>query len=282
MNLELRSVTDYGLAETTELLNRGFADYFVKIEFSVTSFLQMICRDGIDMASSRVVCQDGEGVGVALIARRGWASRLAGMAIAPKARGKGVGKWVMEQLIAQAKERSERMMVLEVIEQNDPGIRLYQGCGFRILRQLVGYAVAEPEGIQGELKEIDIRKAARMVTMYGLPDLPWQVSGESLAYAGPPGKAYQMESAYVAISDPEQSHVAIRTIVVEPEARQRGQATRLLHAVMAEHPGKTWIVPALCPAEIGGVFEKVGFEKEDLSQLQMVLELMGSNGVGSA
>jgi predicted GNAT family acetyltransferase len=65
--------------------------------------------------------------------------------------------------------------------------------------------------------------------------------------------------------------VAIRTTVVELEARRQGQAARLLRAVMAEHPGKAWIVPALCPAEIGGVFEKVGFEREDLSQLQMVL-----------
>ncbi len=273
MNLGLESVTDHGLAKTTELLNRGFADYFVKIEFSLDSLFHMICSDGIDVASSRVMVQDGEAVGVALIARRGWTSRLAGMAIVPEARSKGVGKWAMDRLIAEAKERGERTMVLEVIEQNAPGIRLYQGRGFRVLRQLVGYAASEPEGIPGELKEIDVREAARMVTMYGLPDLPWQVSGESLAQAGPPGKAYQMEQAYVAISNPERSHVAIRTIVVEPEAWRQGQATRLLRAVMARYPGKTWIIPALCPAEIGGVFEKVGFEKQDLSQLQMTLEL---------
>ncbi|MDY7075408.1 MAG: GNAT family N-acetyltransferase [Chloroflexota bacterium] len=273
MDIELGSVTGYGLSEATELLNRGFVDYFLKIEFDVASLLHMVCHDGIDIASSRIVSQDGKAVGVALIARRGWTSRLAGMAIVPEARGKGIGKWLMEQLISEAKERGERTMVLEVVEQNAPGVRLYQGCGFRALRQLVGYAVAEPEGVGGELKEIDVREAARMATMYGLPDLPWQVSGESLSRAGPPGKAYRMGSAYVAISDPERPHAAIRTIVVEPEARKQGQATRLLRAVTAEHPGKTWIVPALCPAEIGGVFEKVGFEKEDLSQLQMTLEL---------
>ncbi|MCP4542840.1 MAG: GNAT family N-acetyltransferase [Chloroflexi bacterium] len=273
MNHELGSIIDYGLSETTELLNRGFADYFVKIEFNVASLLRMVCSDGIDITSSWVVSRDGEPVGVALIAQRGWTSRLAGMAIVPEARGKGVGKWVMGQLIAKAKERGDRTMVLEVIEQNDPGVCLYQGRGFRVLRQLVGYAVAEPKGIEGELKEIDVREAARMVTMYGLPDLPWQVSGESLAQAGPPGKAYQMGDACVAISDPERLHVAIRTIIVEPDARQQGQAIRLLRAVMAQHPGKTWIIPALCPAEIGGIFERVGFKKEDLSQLQMMLEL---------
>ena len=276
MSFELGPVIDYGLSETTALLNRGFADYFVKIEFSVASLLHMVRYDGIDMTSSRVVLQDGEAVGVALIARRGWTSRLAGMAIVPEGRGKGVGKWLMEQLIAEAKERSERTMVLEVIEQNTAGVRLYQGSGFRVLRQLVGYAASEIEidgGIEKELNEIDTRQAASMVTMYGLPDLPWQISGESVAQTGPPSRAYQMGSAHIAISDPKRSHVAIRTIVVEPESRRQGQATRLLRAVMAKYPGKRWIVSALCPAEIGIVFEKVGFEKGDLSQLQMALEL---------
>jgi hypothetical protein len=43
--------------------------------------------------------------------------------------------------------------------------------------------------------------------------------------------------------------------------------------VMAHHPGKGWAVPALCPEEIGGLFEKVGLVKGPLAQLQMGIEL---------
>ena len=42
----------------------------------------MVRKDGIDLAISRVLFTDDEPVGIALIARRGWTSRLAAMGIA--------------------------------------------------------------------------------------------------------------------------------------------------------------------------------------------------------
>jgi len=41
---------------------------------------------------------------------------------------------------------------------------------------------------------------------------------------------------------------------------------------MATFPGKRWGVPALCPEEMRGLFERVGFEREPLTQFQMALE----------
>jgi len=274
MSLELVRLSDYGFAEAAELLNLGFADYFVRIELDKAALLHMVWHDGIDASSSRVVLRDGGAVGIALIARRGWSSRLGGMAVVPEARGRGVGKWLMAQLIAEAKARGERTMVLEVIEQNLPAIRLYQGCGFRTQRRLVSYTLLQAEDApEAELEEVDPRELGRLVTVYGLPDLPWQVSGESLAQIGPPSRAYKLGGAYVAISDPSRPRVAVRGLVVEPGARHQGQAARLLRAVMAKHPGREWMVPALCPEEIGGLFEKLGFEMGELAQLQMVLEM---------
>ena len=46
----------------------------------------------------------------------------------------------------------------------------------------------------------------------------------------------------------------------------------LLLALMAEYPGVEWAVPALCPEEIGAIFQSVGFEPGDLSQFHMVKE----------
>ena len=273
MSLELKPLLDYDLVEVAELLNRGFADYLIKIEFNVAVLLHMVLHDGIDAGSSRVVLRDGEAVGVAMIARCGWSSRLAGMAIVPEARGQGAGSWLMAQLVAEAKARGERRMVLEVIEQNTAAVHLYEVCGFQVLRRLVSYAgSADGEGEKAELEQVDTREVAQMVTMYGLPDLPWQISGESLVHVGPPNRAYRMGTAYVVISNPDASRIGLRAVVVEPEARGQGRATRLLRAVMAHHPGKGWAVPALCPEEIGGLFEKVGLVKGPLAQLQMGIE----------
>ena len=76
--------------------------------------------------------------GIALIARRGWTSRLAAMGISLEWRGRGAGTWFINGLLREASERGEREMVLEVIEQNEPAVALYTRSGFEIVRRLVG------------------------------------------------------------------------------------------------------------------------------------------------
>jgi hypothetical protein len=105
-----------------------------------------------------------------------------------------------------------------------------------------------------------------------LPDLPWQISGESLACLGPPNVAYQLDGAYLLLSNPEAPQIAVHSLLVLPEARGRGRALGLLRAAMARHPHKTWRVPAHCPEEVGGVLERAGFARDTLSQFQMRLE----------
>jgi len=276
-SLEVMPAEGYTLMEVADLMNRGFADYMVRIALSRTTLLHMVRQDSVDLSSSRVVRRDGEPVGAGLIARRGWSSRLAGMAIVPEARGDGVGSWLMERLIAEAKARGERAMVLEVIEQNTAAVRLYEKCGFRVQRRLLGYVGSALEGtIVGELEEVDVRELGRMVTAHGLPDLPWQISGETLAQMGPPTRAYRLGAAYVAVADPDRAQMAIRAVLVKPEARRQGEATRLLQALIARYPGRIWRVAPLCPEEIGGLFDGAGFERESLAQLQMILDLRGN------
>jgi predicted GNAT family acetyltransferase len=62
-------------------------------------------------------------------------------------------------------------------------------------------------------------------------------------------------------------------IVVKPESRGQGQASRLVRALMFQFPGKKWNVAAVCPEELGGLFERMGFARESLSQLQMEASL---------
>ena len=96
--------------------------------------------DSVDLASSCIFVRDGTAIGGALIARRGWTSRLAGMAVVPEARRSGVGRAVMHHLLGEAKARKDRRMVLEVIEQNTAAVNLYRAVGFRQIRRLIGFA----------------------------------------------------------------------------------------------------------------------------------------------
>ena len=162
-------------------------------------------------------------------------------------------------------------MVLEVLEENTAAFRLYAAVGFRPLRRLVSYTGFQTsEGKTDALEEVDLGEVAQRVSAYGLEHLPWQLSGESLAQLGPPNRGYRMHDAYMAISNPERSRIALRSVVVEPQARGQGQASRLLGAVMECHGVKEWEVPALCAEELGPLFENAGFIESSFSQFQMM------------
>jgi ribosomal protein S18 acetylase RimI-like enzyme len=269
--MQLEPLFKCDLQEIVSLLERGYADFPVTTSFNVAEMLDRIRIDGLDLLSSRLVLDGGKAVAVALIARRGWRCRLADMAVLPEARRLGIGRWLVKQLILEAKERGEKSMVLEVLDQNTTAFRLYKAVAFRPLRQLVSYTGFQTsEGKTDTLEEVDLGEVAQRVSAYGLEHLPWQLSGESLAQLGPPNRGYRMEDAYMAISDPKRSRIALRSVVVKPQARGRGQASRLLGAVMEHHGAKEWEIPALCPAELGPLFEKAGFIKSSFTQFQMI------------
>jgi GNAT superfamily N-acetyltransferase len=184
----------------------------------------------------------------------------------------------MERIIAETRERGDREFVLEVIEQNEAGVRLYQKLGFESVRRLVGFTYDTRSSVTDSqqaptLDELDLREMGRLILQFGLPDLPWQLSGETVAVMNPPARAYRNGPAYIAVSDPNAEHVVIWSLLVEPQARGNGLAVNLLKAVLANHPGKMWHVPAIWPEEFSGIFEGAGFQREELSQWQMRLKL---------
>jgi len=282
MHLDIRPASDYPLPDLLNVLELGFEGYFVPIHFNLNQFLNMVRRDSIDLTASRVVHADGQPAGVALIARRGWTSRLAAMGIAPQFRNRKVGTWLMDKLIHDARDRSDREMVLEVIEQNESAVYLYKKFGFQVVRRLIGLIHHNPQmKSNARLQEIDLREMGKLILQYGLSDLPWQLCGEAVASMSPPVRAYKSGQAYMVISNPAAQDVVIHSLLVEPVARGNGHALELLNHVIGLHEGKTWHVPAIWPEEFGIIFERAGFEREALSQWQMSLRLLESESNSS-
>ena len=276
MDFSLKPAMDYTFTELAQFLNLTFSGYIVDINITPSMLSQLVRYEGTDLTASRVVWAQDEMIGCALVGRRGWSSRIAAMGISPDWRGEGVGHWLLERLIREAKKRRERAMVLEVIEQNTPAVRLYKRVGFQVQRRLVGYSGTELTGLADDrLQEADIRQIGRNLVLYGDPDLPWQLSGETLLNSGPPLCGYQLGPAYAIISNPNHEQITIRGIVVDPTSRRQGHATRLLQAIIAAYPGKAWGVPIIVPESlVTGLFEKVGFSQDKLTQYQMNLSLI--------
>lgn len=274
MDFDLKPASDQPLPDLVRALNRGFEEYAVPIHLNLSQFLDMVRKDSIDLTASRVLLVDDKLEGAALIARRGWVSRLAAMGISKEMRGKGAGSWLMEKLIHQARERGAHEMTLEVIEQNEAAVRLYQKFGFQTMRKLVGFIRREAIELgEHELNEIDLREMGALISQFGLRDLPWQISGETIAQMTPPTRAYRNGQSYVAVSNPEADHVVIWSALVEPQARGKNLGVDVLKQVIAKFTGRTWHVPAIYPEEMSGMFERANFELEKLSQWQMRLPL---------
>jgi len=274
MKLDTTPASNYPTPDLVQILNLSFDSYIVPVRFDIPYFLNMLRKDNVDLTLSRVLLADGEPSGIGLIARRGWTSRLAAMGIAKSMRGKNAGTWFMESLIQEARDRGDREMVLEVIEQNEPAVRLYQKCGFQSVRRLVSLVNRDAkQDAKGDLQEIDLRELGRLILLHGLPDLPWQLSGETVALLNPPARAFKKGNAYIAISNPDLENIAISSLLVEPQARGKRLAVDLIETVMANYPGKIWHLSAIWPDEFGHVFELAGFQREELSQWQMRLQL---------
>src|SRR5215210_1476703 len=90
----------------------------------------------VDLARSRVAVDNGGPVGVALLGVRGRVGWIGGMGVARRARRSGVGRGLMDAVLESARAARLPEVTLEVIEQNEPAIRLYEQLGFRDTRLL--------------------------------------------------------------------------------------------------------------------------------------------------
>jgi len=274
MTLRIQPAAEFPFTILIDLFNRAFKGYIAgDAHFTPHSFAALLARDGVDLALSAVALRDDQPIGFALIARRGASSRVAAFGIVPEAQEKGAGKIFMEQVIAQARARADREMVLESFEQNTRAVRLYRSLGFEPLRRLMGYEGTNLAGTPASLQAVDVTEMARHQLGWQPDDLAWQCSGEALMKFGPPYVTYRMDDSYILITDPSAERIVVRGLAVPPDQQRQGKATRMLAAVLAAHPGKAWFVPQICPEEIGSIFLRNGFQPLPLNQFQMRLRL---------
>ncbi len=273
MAVRFESTLKMTLTELSRLLNSFFVGYFVPMKFTPASLSENIRIDSLDLDASRLIYLDKEIIGVALIARRGNSSRLAAMAIAPQFRRQGFGRKLLAEIVANEKIRGTDKIFLEVIEQNAPALELYANAGFTRVRRLIGFECEQPVGSSDEAEPVDLREVG-LAMIHGAPaDLPWQISGESVVQLGPPTLGFRLAEALAAVTIRNHSEIWLRCIVVAPDKRRRGQAIRLLRALLARFPNATWKVGSLFPEDTIGLFEKAGFREHPISQVQMVLAL---------
>jgi ribosomal protein S18 acetylase RimI-like enzyme len=156
------------LDRLAELFTASYAGYFVPLAADAQTLAGMVESFDIDLEKSRIALDDEAPVGLALLGVRGDVGWIGGMGVVESARRRGVGRRLMEGVLADAPP----VVTLEVIEQNEAAIRLYEQLGFERRRVLEVWALtADPPPV--EAREAEPRPL-------GQRDLPWQRQDPSL------------------------------------------------------------------------------------------------------
>jgi ribosomal protein S18 acetylase RimI-like enzyme len=265
-------------AQVADALTKSFEGYVMPVSVTAEGYEHRFRPEHVDPFASYVHFRETRPVAVVLVARRGWTSRIAAMAVAPEARGRGLGRRIMQDAIDEAVERGDRSVLLEVFEHNTPAVKLYEGLGFRPLRRLVGYH-HDPGGAASEVTDtlygLDPLDFARVVAREGGPGLPWMLAAETLSGAVSPAQAFHLDHrAYALIGDPDANVILLAAFVVPRAYRRNGWGTRLMQALIATYPDKAWSIPQIVPEELAATFfARCGWTLMDTNQLEMVLDV---------
>jgi ribosomal protein S18 acetylase RimI-like enzyme len=277
--LTSRTVAQCTSEEVAAAIVDCFQGYLVPMRFTPERYDTRFRAENLDPFSSRLYYSEGAPAAVVMIARRGWTSRLAAMAIAPEFRGRGLGKEVMRVALEEAILRKDRTMILEVIEHNPAALSLYTKLGFRPIRRLVGYDFDphDPRNHGSDferLREIDPLIVARLIAKDGEPDLPWLLMPETLAAATPPVQALDLdEIAYAIVADPNAEKIVIRALLVRKTHRRLGWGSRMLSALEAVFADRPLAVPVVVPENMApGLFHRSGWQLQTLNQFEMKIE----------
>jgi ribosomal protein S18 acetylase RimI-like enzyme len=159
-------------AELADLFTRGYEGYYVPVQVDDAALRFMIESWDIDLSRSRVA----EGLGLCNLGVRGDRGWIGGIAVLPAARRQGIGRSLLEAVLDVA----PATVTLEVLEQNEPAIRLYETLGFERTRILEVWSVKETPLVEARSAD---------PAPVGGPGLPWQREDASL----PPGGYQRLE-----------------------------------------------------------------------------------------
>ncbi|MCG8457848.1 MAG: GNAT family N-acetyltransferase [Holophagales bacterium] len=285
-SLQLRPALEWSLGELGAIMTRGFEGYPIPVQETADVLAWRLRYDSIDLAISQVAVRRGEPVGIALLASRGSQARLAAMGVEAEARRSGVGRRLLEGCLDHLRQRGYHRLVLEVIEQNPAAVELYRSAGMRVIRRLVGFELATEDhrpsiaaqSDAARLEAVDGHELARHLTPEA-EALPWQLRPESLLALGPPARAYALDGAFAILGGASWSRIHLHALWVPPERRRHGLGRQLIQALLAKHPADRWMVAARVPEGLADdFFTALGFERAELSQLEMEMEIEAADG----
>jgi len=229
------------------IFEAGYENYFTPIHVDENAFAYMVSAWDIDLDRSWVALEEETPIGVTMLGVRGEEGWVGGLGVVPMHRRRGVGRALMETLLADAPPT----VTLELIEQNTPALRLYEELGFEHTRMLEVWSL-RTEVPQAEARTVE-------PAPLGQADVPWQRDDRSLTAGGYERIEVDGGAALIRVDGPSVS-------MLQLEARDEQVASDLLVAARARGESLHYVnVPEGDPASaalrsLGGHLDLRQFE----------------------
>ncbi len=264
------AAADLTYGELAALFERSFADYVVPMRATPIGTEVRNRIEHVDLFASRVALHGGTPVGLALIARRGWRSRIAAMGVVVEARGSGAAQALLDRVLDDARVRGDHTLSLECIASNARALRLYRRAGFVVTRRLVGWRAGALVLAPQPIREIDPAELGRQLARSDAGGLPWQVAPETLAALTAPARGWTIDGSAMAVGSVLEHEVSLRAVFTPPARRRAGHAARLLRGLAAHVAPRRLAIAPILPEGLGAAFAAhLGLVPHELSQVEM-------------
>jgi ribosomal protein S18 acetylase RimI-like enzyme len=267
----------------------AFSDYAVDLSYMAKSdLLNRALKNGIDIGSSVGVYDVERMVGYTLIGLDRWNSSPAafdiGTGIIKSHRGKGLANEMFNFALPRLREKGVRVIVLEVLQGNEPAVRAYRKTGFTVVRELDCFQLDVRPEDPGEPanRAVEIRPVKRERIAQYADSLDWQPSWENsfASIMRIPDEVWTFEAslegqrAGLLVYYPALGWI-LSLVVVRPN-RRCGIGTAMLRHLISQLQADVSVIKALNVdhADEGmiALLRRLGFEPY-VSQFEMQLSL---------
>lgn len=273
--ISFRPLHELDYVEIADLFNRCFEGYVVPVHLSPAAAAERSRRDGIDHSRSFITLVDEEPVGIALVTPRFDAARLAGMGVVAPARGQGLGRATLTEFLRRLRADGFREAILEVFEQNEPALSLYRSAGFVAKQRLFGFR-REPVMTRHAPLLREVPMSAFLTALRDADDLlPFIQTAQQASSTTLPARCWTVDgAAFACFAPPDAGNaVVVTSFIVKRIMRSCGKGRELVGAIQGAHPHRSIVLPQIFPEAVAGFFEHVGFQRMELNQFEMRLEL---------
>ncbi len=135
--MKLVSADHYSLAQLTEAYNQTRVDYIVPMPMNEARLREYIRCYDVDLSASWVAVDGGIVLGLGMLGIREGRAWITRVGVLPSGRRRGIGRKIIEALLATAERRNLGTVWLEVIKGNTPAYQLFISKGFKETRELL-------------------------------------------------------------------------------------------------------------------------------------------------